>query len=86
MQRSAGCKSGLGYDENNADKSTVKLNQKKDKFTRVNFFKAGSADLTADHVDANESDISKNRNETPKLIYVQPFDGKSSWLKPKSRR
>ena len=86
VQRPAGCKFGLGYEENKADKSTVKLNHKKDKFTRVKFVKAGLADLTTDHVGANQKGISKDGNENSKLVYVQPLDGKSSWLKPKNKR
>ena len=84
-QRPAGCKFGLGYEENSTDKSDVRI-RPEGKLKRISFVKEGSADHAAYHKNSNEKDSSKTGNEISKLIYVQPTDRQSSWLKPKSRR
>ena len=54
QQRPAGCKSDLGYIENNTDESNNKLNPVKDKLKFISFIKGNSADSLADIKSDNE--------------------------------
>ena len=75
----------MGYLENSTNTSDVRI-RPKGKLKRISFVKEGSADHAADQKDKNEKDLSKDGNEVPELVYVQPTDKQSSWLKPKSKR
>ena len=75
----------MGYLQNSTDTSDVRI-RPKGKLKRISFVKEGSADHAADHKNKNEKDLSKDGNEVPELVYVQPTDKQSSWLKPRSRR